>query len=178
MDNNWTDSWEEYYTRKFRAALEYGQQPHGRDDELCELGEEFIQKVIPRLLRPLQTGGRTIKPTLCHGDLWDANVQIDASTGQPVLFDSCSFYGHNEMDFQSMRAARNTLGQDFVNAYKNEVGASEPQEDFDDRNVLYSLQVRGDLETVGMWHSGAHSYDTKHSDGIGGFKGDGAHGAP
>ena len=88
--------WEEYYTRKFRAALEYGQQPHGRDDELCELGEEFIRKVIPRLLRPLQTGGRRIKPALCHGDLWDANVQIDASIGQPVLFDPCSFYGHNE----------------------------------------------------------------------------------
>ena len=47
----------------------------------------------------------------------------------------------SEVDFQSMRAARNALGQDFVNAYKNEVGASEPQEDFDDRNALYSMQV-------------------------------------
>ncbi|KAK8078924.1 hypothetical protein PG994_002731 [Apiospora phragmitis] len=44
MDNSWTDSWEEYFTRKFRSALEYGQQPHSRDDELCELGEEFIRR--------------------------------------------------------------------------------------------------------------------------------------
>lgn len=43
------------------------------------------------------------------------------------------------LDLQSMRAARNTLGKDFVAAYKDEVGASEPQEDFDDRNALYSL---------------------------------------
>ncbi|KAK8062557.1 Fructosamine kinase-domain-containing protein, partial [Apiospora hydei] len=150
MDNSWTDSWEEYFTRKFRAALEYGQQRHGRDDELSELGEQFIQKVIPRLLRPLQTDGRSIKPTLCHGDLWDANVQIDASIRVPIIFDPCCFYGHNEIeanakihrlqvDFQSMRSARNTLGQEFMNTYKNEVGASEPQEDFDDRNALYSM---------------------------------------
>ncbi|KAK8010954.1 hypothetical protein PG990_009919 [Apiospora arundinis] len=179
MDNSWTDSWEEYFTRKFRASLEYGQQPHGRDEELCQLGEEFILKVIPRLLRPLQTDGRSIKPTLCHGDLWDANVQIDASTQAPVIFDPCSFYGHHEMEFQSMRSARNTLGQDFVTTYKNEVGASEPQEDFDDRNALYSM--RGDLETVGMWPQWLpllqHVKDEmrrlleKHPDGVAGFKG-------
>lgn len=30
------------------------------------------------------------------GDLWDGNVQIDVDTKQPVMFDSCTFYGHNE----------------------------------------------------------------------------------
>lgn len=110
MDNRWTDSWEEYYTRKFRSALEYGQIPHGRDQELCVLGEEFIQKVIPRLLRPLQTGGRSIKPTLCHGDLYDANIQIDSATNQPVLFDPCSFYGHNESMLVSARLQNLTFG--------------------------------------------------------------------
>ncbi|KAI0155142.1 Fructosamine kinase-domain-containing protein [Xylariaceae sp. FL1272] len=177
MDNTWTDSWEEYFTRKFRDALDYGQIPHGKDEELCTLGDEFIQKVIPRLLRPLQSGGRNIKPTLCHGDLWDANVQIDASSGEPILFDPCCFYGHHEMDFQSMRAARNSLGRDFVNAYKEQVGASEPQEDFDDRNALYSM--RADLETVGMWPQWRPLLDhvkdemrrllAKHPNGIDGF---------
>lgn len=38
-----------------------------------------------------------------------------------------------------MRTTRNALGPTFVNAYKNELGASEPQEDFDDRNALYSM---------------------------------------
>ncbi|KAI1331844.1 Fructosamine kinase-domain-containing protein [Xylariaceae sp. FL0255] len=177
MDNSWTDSWEEYFTRKFRSALEYGQIPCGKDDELSDLGDKIIQKVIPRLLRPLQSGGRNIKPILCHGDLYDANVQIDASTGHPILFDPCCFYGHHEMDFQSMRAARNTLGPDFVNAYKEQVGASEPQEDFDDRNALYSM--RADLETVGMWPQWRTLLDhvknemrrllAKHPNGIDGF---------
>ncbi|KAI1259463.1 Fructosamine kinase-domain-containing protein [Xylariaceae sp. FL1019] len=177
MDNSWTDSWEEYFTRKFRDALDYGQLPFGKDEDLCTLGNEFIEKVIPRLLRPLQTGGRTIEPTLCHGDLWDANVQVDANSGNPILFDPCCFYGHCEMDLQSMRAARNKLGREFVNAYKEQVGASKPEEDFDDRNALYCM--RADLETVGMspqWRTLLdHVKDemrrllSKHPNGIDGF---------
>lgn len=66
MINDWTDNWEEYITRLFRANLSYIQEVHGKDQELNEIAEGFIQKVIPRLLRPLQTGGRSIKPTLCR----------------------------------------------------------------------------------------------------------------
>lgn len=84
MDNTWTDSWEEWFTRNFHAALEYGQQPNGKDEELCELGEELIDKIIPRLLRPLQTGGRNIKPTLCHGDLC---MYPEIPEKQPLLHD-------------------------------------------------------------------------------------------
>ena len=40
-------------------------------------------KVIPRLLRPLETGGRQIKPSLVHGDLYSGNVSVDAVTGGP-----------------------------------------------------------------------------------------------
>jgi protein-ribulosamine 3-kinase len=38
-----------------------------------------------------------------------------------------------------MRASRNAVGPEFVIAYKDEVGASQPEEDFDDRNTLYAL---------------------------------------
>ena len=96
MVNEWTDSWEEYYARQCRSDISCLQQVYGEDAELADLTEEFVQKVVARLLRPLQTGGRSIKPTLCHGDLWDGNVQIDVDTKQPIMFDSCAFYGHNE----------------------------------------------------------------------------------
>lgn len=39
-----------------------------------------------------------------------------------------------------MTAARHALGQDIVKAYKNVMGASEPQEDFDGRNAFYFIQ--------------------------------------
>ena len=96
MVNDWTDSWEEYFARQLRSDVSFLQTVYGEDPELSDLTESFIQKVVARLLRPLQTGGRSIKPTLCHGDLWDGNVQIDVNEKQPVVFDSCAFYGHNE----------------------------------------------------------------------------------
>ena len=75
MVNDWTDSWEEYYARQFRSNIVYAQGVHGQDHELNELTDVLVEKVIARLLRPLQIGGRSIKPSLCHGDLWDGNVQ-------------------------------------------------------------------------------------------------------
>lgn len=96
MINKWCDSWEEFFTREFRSNLAYAQRNRGEDVELAKVADEFIPTVIPRLLRPLQTDGRSIRPTLCHGDLWDGNIQIDVDTNQPIIFDACCFYGHNE----------------------------------------------------------------------------------
>lgn len=103
MVNAWTDSWEEYFARQFRSDVDFLQNVYGKDAELGDLTEAFIDKVVARLLRPLQTGGRSIKPALCHGDLWDGNVQVDVNTKQPVMFDSCVFYGHNESKCLSCR---------------------------------------------------------------------------
>jgi fructosamine-3-kinase len=135
---DWTDNWEEFWAREFRSGLKYAARERGDDPELVEIAEEFIAKVVPRLLRPLQTGGRSIKPSLCHGDLWDGNIQIDVETKLPVLFDPCPFFGHHEMDLQCMRSPRYSVGLEFVDLYK-EVAASEPKEDFDDRNALYAM---------------------------------------
>ncbi|OTA96814.1 hypothetical protein M434DRAFT_362267 [Hypoxylon sp. CO27-5] len=178
MINDWTDNWEEYFTRQFRANLVYAQQERGEDPELQDLADEFIRKIIPRLLRPLQTGGRNIKPTLCHGDLWDGNIQIDVKTKQPILFDSCCFYGHNEMDLQCMGDPRYALGMDFISRYKDEIGASEPRQDFYDRHALYA--IRNNICTAGMWPQWAPLLTTakeemrrllsKYPDGFDGFK--------
>lgn len=139
MEVGWTDSWEEFWVREFRSGLKYVEKMRGEDPELLIIAEEFIQKVAARLLRPLQTGGRNVKPSLCHGDLWDGNIQFNVDTQQPVVFDPCPFYGHHEMDFQCMRSPRYIIGQDFITLYKVKIGASEPSEDFDDRIALYSM---------------------------------------
>jgi len=136
---DWTDNWEEFWTREFRSGLEYAQRMRGDNPELRELAEEFIAKVVPRLLRPLQTGGRNIEPRLCHGDLWYGNIATDQATKEPVLFDPCTFYGHHEMDFQCMRSQRYQVGPEFDKLYLDEVGASEPAGDFDDQNALYAV---------------------------------------
>ena len=37
-------------------------------DVVCSL---TLEKVVPRLLLPLQSDGRVLKPCLLHGDCWD-----------------------------------------------------------------------------------------------------------
>jgi len=43
------------------------------------------------------------------------------------------------VDLQNMGDPRYVFGMDFIDMYKDEVGASEPQEDFYDRHDLYAM---------------------------------------
>ena len=61
-------------------------------------------------------GSLDIKPVILHGDLWvwkiddmlctlifilfiqSGNVGVDRTTGQPIIFDPASYYGHNEAE--------------------------------------------------------------------------------
>lgn len=94
--NDWCDTWEEWFSRQFRSDIAWQRSIAGPDPEFDKVADEFFEKVIPRLLRPLETGGRSIKPTLVHGDIWHGNCQIDSTTQQVILFDSCCCYAHNE----------------------------------------------------------------------------------
>jgi fructosamine-3-kinase len=94
--NDWCDTWEEWYSRQLRSDIRWQQEVRGVDADFNKVADEFFEKVVPRLLRPLETGSRSIKPTLVHGDIWHGNTQIDMDTQQVILFDSCCCYAHNE----------------------------------------------------------------------------------
>ena len=68
------------------------------DPELDTLLPVLFEKVVPRLLRPLESDGRSVKPSLVHGDLWYANAGIDVDTDDALVFDACTFYAHNECE--------------------------------------------------------------------------------
>lgn len=70
QDNTWTPSWEAFYASALRQLIDDEREVHGQSDEMDELCKQIFDKVIPRLLRPLETEGRSIQPTLVHGDLW------------------------------------------------------------------------------------------------------------
>lgn len=76
--------------------VEWARDVQGLDEEMDVLLTAMFDKVILRLLRPMETAGRKIKPVLCHGDLWHGNVRMDKATGQPILYDATAFYGHSE----------------------------------------------------------------------------------
>ena len=61
-----------------------------------QLCQGIFDKVIPRLLRPLETGGRQIQPRLIHGDIWAGNASTNVDTNLPVIYDGACLYAHNE----------------------------------------------------------------------------------
>lgn len=96
QDNTWTDTWEEFFLRGMKRMLFLEEAAQGPSPELNVLVPLLFEKVIPRLLRPLETGGNSIKPVLIHGDLWYGNCCTDSNTDRPIVFDACSFWAHNE----------------------------------------------------------------------------------
>lgn len=96
QDNTWNESWEAFYIRGIKHMFALEESVHGPSPEIQSLLPALYEKVIPRLLRPLETEGRILKPCLVHGDLWDSNVAVHVETGQPFIFDSSAFWAHNE----------------------------------------------------------------------------------
>ena len=93
---DWQDTWEVFFSNMMRRILDHELASQGPDEELDQLTQALLEKVIPRLLRPLETGGRKIQPRLVHGDIWDGNTSTDAATDLPVIFDATCLYAHNE----------------------------------------------------------------------------------
>ena len=56
LENTWTDTWEEFFTRAFRGTVKLEQEVQGVNDKLQHLADEICTKVIPRLLRPMESG--------------------------------------------------------------------------------------------------------------------------
>jgi len=163
----WEDSWSVLYQKQLGHMIKLDEEKHGEWPEFQLVCRLTVEKVIPRLLEPLQSEGRSIKPCLVHGDLWDENTATDPDTGEPFIFDAGSFYAHNEYEIGNWRAPRHRLSNnDYVENYKRNFPASEPgenppakharvqlkanfifaEDEWDDRNLLYSL--RFDLGTA------------------------------
>ncbi len=96
QDNRYTETWEEFFLNGFKHMLDLNLERGGSWEEMENLKEDMLGKVIPRLLRPMETNGRFIKPALVHGDLWCGNAAVDTQTNRPLIYDPASFYAHNE----------------------------------------------------------------------------------
>jgi protein-ribulosamine 3-kinase len=153
--NAWTSSWETFFSSLMRRNFQWEQQMHGHHEEMKQLFDALVAKVIPRLLRPLETGGNEITPCIVHGDLWDGNASTDASTDKPIIFDASSMYAHNECAGSSSRNTEDLLTRTdelgawnlprhqiykmYIRAYQRHFPISSPEEDCDDRLLLYCL---------------------------------------
>lgn len=134
-----SDSWEDCFARGLEVVFAVEEETHGPDEELCAPRDGIMRKVIPRLLRPLETTGRSLMPRLVHEDLWDGNASVDLSSGAPRIFDGVCFYAHNEYELGPWWAPRHKMTDKYVAEYVKHFPVSEPVEDFSDRGLLYRL---------------------------------------
>ncbi|KAL7801490.1 Fructosamine kinase domain-containing protein [Trichoderma afarasin] len=141
QDNTWCDSWEAFFTNGLRHVLKVREDRAGHNLELDELMPALFDKIIPRLLRPLESEGRAVRPSLVHGDLWYGNTGIvDGDTEEGIVYDPASFWAHNEYELGNWRPERNKFTRRYFQAYHSHIPKAEPEEDYDDRNALYSLR--------------------------------------
>ncbi|KAM7185625.1 Fructosamine kinase domain containing protein [Rhypophila sp. PSN 637] len=141
LTDTWESSWSALLCQLSQMISQAKRSPSSWPQNFFELGSLIVEKVVPRLLDPLQSEGQSIKPCLVHGDLWDENTALNTSTDEPFIFDACSFYAHNEYEIGNWRARRHRLsGNEYVEAYKALYPPSDPASEWDDRNLLYSLR--------------------------------------
>ncbi|KAK5224070.1 hypothetical protein LTR47_010093 [Exophiala xenobiotica] len=137
----WEKSWAKSFTHQLQDVIKYDNDTNGPWPEYDAACRQLIDVVIPRLLGALQADGREIRPALVHGDLWEQNVGTDMATGQTVVFDPGCTYAHNEMEFGTWRCSWAFYFNSpvYMRAYQRHIEPSEPVEEWDDRNRLYSI---------------------------------------
>jgi protein-ribulosamine 3-kinase len=124
--NTWEDSWCTLYSNHLGHVMNLA-KPMFNWPEFNVVCKLTLEKVVPRLLLPLQSHGRVLKPSLVHGNCWDGNTAMDMKTGEAFVFDVCSFFGHNEYDIGNWRAPRHQLSTfAYIKNYKKCFPVSEP----------------------------------------------------
>ena len=101
LNNTWSDNWSDFFVKAMSHMIEKEAETQGPSEEIEELKPALLNKVIPRLLKPLERGRDPIKPCLVHGDLWHGNTSVSIDTGEPYIFDSCVLWAHNECLYQT-----------------------------------------------------------------------------
>lgn len=137
----WERMWAQSFTNQLRDVITYDNETNGPWPKFEAACNQLTSVVIPRLLGALQIEGRNIVPSLIHGDLWENNVGIDRDSGDTVVFDPDCTYAHNEMEFGTWRCAWAYAFRlpAYMGHYRNHFPPSEPADEWDDRNRLYSL---------------------------------------
>ncbi|KAH6630886.1 Fructosamine kinase-domain-containing protein [Chaetomium sp. MPI-SDFR-AT-0129] len=139
---DWQASWAEFYRNLFLGVCRLDLARNGAWPAYERVMEAVVRVVIPRLLGPLQAGGRVLKPCLVHGDLWEGNVGVRRGDGRSVVFDAGSYFAHNEMELGHWKCEFSTVFRDeaYIDEYVKHYPKAEPQEEFYDRVRLYSLK--------------------------------------
>ena len=98
------------------------------DDLLRDYGHKLLNRL------PKYFEGKTVFPSLLHGDLWSGNVATDES-GHAVIYDPAAYYGHYEAEL-GIAGMFGGFSEDFYRAYYEKIPKAEG---YKEREGLYKL---------------------------------------
>ncbi len=104
----WDSSWTSFFTKFMVHVMAEDFKTNGSWPELEQVEEGIVSRVISRLIGALETDGRSVKPCLIHGDLWEGNISTSFKTGG-ISFDAGSYYAHNELEIGDLRCPYNKV---------------------------------------------------------------------
>ena len=140
MTGTWEARWEDLFVKILKHVVVLDFERNGPWTELDILERRIFSRVVPRLIGNLERDGRSVKPSLIHGDLWEGNIGTSSKTGEVFMFDCGAFYAHNEMEIGDWRCKYNKIHEEiYTRTYKRYYDPSEPQEEWDDRNRMYCI---------------------------------------
>ncbi|KAJ4416585.1 hypothetical protein N0V85_002216 [Neurospora sp. IMI 360204] len=136
----WESNWATFFIKLLQNVISQDFEVNGYWEDMDTVGKRFIERVIPRLLDALVEGGRVVKPSLIHGDLWEGNCGTSLDNGNIYVFDAACFYAHHEMDVADWRCNYNKISDPvYTDTYNLYNKRSEPRKEWEDRNRLYSV---------------------------------------
>ncbi|PTB37377.1 hypothetical protein M441DRAFT_40114 [Trichoderma asperellum CBS 433.97] len=136
----WESNWTVFFTQLLKHVIDMDFEYNGYWEELDRVEKQLIAHVIPRLLDALVKDGRKIKPSLIHGDLWEGNSGTSFEDNNIYIFDAAAFYAHHEMEVGDWRCYYNKISNRvYTRTYLRHRGPSEPKDEWEDRNRLYSI---------------------------------------
>lgn len=136
----WEKDWPTFFIKLLQHVIDVDFELNPDWLELRKVEGRFLSTVIPRLLGALEADGRKLKPSLIHADLWEGNTATAYDDGNIYIFDSAAFYAHNEMEIGDWRGYYNKISAKvYTRTYLKYNEPSEPKEEWDDRNRLYSV---------------------------------------
>ena len=140
---DWDSSWTSVFGRLLAGIARLDASTNGSWNEPDTAVDRTLSQVLPRLLGVLESGGRSIKPCLIHGDLWEGNIGTESETGNIYIFDAAPYYAHNEMELGIWRTEHHRMqNKAYVREYLRNFEPSEPFDEFDDRNRLYRVKTQ------------------------------------
>lgn len=94
----WEEDWATFFSSALQESFRLERLVRGAEDAFDNMAERLAQLVVPRLLGGLEDSlsNSPFQPSLVHGDLWKLNCGVNQANSGTVLYDPCSFWGHNE----------------------------------------------------------------------------------